>query len=349
MNECLSSSNESPVSLGTFMALKPFYIRSATVNDFEMCCCKKHLHARCLKDCAKQQNLELGNINTYETFFDFLNNSYEKESTTHLSWTCTPNKNTIYSDIETKWKVLKDSLKSKSDNEVKVQLMCFEKIDLITKSGKNVKYLKAISTPENMSFIVDFISKRLALFIHHQNQLKHYHSSILSFKEHSDTISIENDFSKIISNPVKYEPQPLHWSHCQVTLHSVILKNTGEKSYHAYFSDDRKHDQVFVKLEMKEMMNEAEIVPYKYIIIESDNFSSQYKSAPHFHHLQDICNKYELKIIHVYSVAGHGKGQVDHVGGLAKVAIRREIGAGPFFANLEDMVEFLNNKLGQKN
>ena len=100
---------------------------------------------------------------------------------------------------------------------------------------------------------------------------------------------------------------------------------------------------------MKEMMNEAEIVPYKYIIIESDNCSSQYKSAPPFHSLQDICNKYELKIIHVYSVAGHGKAQVDHVGGLAEVAIWREIGAGPFFANLEDMVDFLNNKLGQKN
>ena len=57
-NEYLSSNNEPPVSLGAFMALKTFYIRSAKVNDFEMCCCKKHLHASCLinalKDCARQ-------------------------------------------------------------------------------------------------------------------------------------------------------------------------------------------------------------------------------------------------------------------------------------------------------
>lgn len=69
-NEYLSSNNESLASLGTSMELKPFYIRSATVNDIEMCCYKKHLHARwsinMLMDCAKEQNLDLGNINTYK-------------------------------------------------------------------------------------------------------------------------------------------------------------------------------------------------------------------------------------------------------------------------------------------
>ena len=32
--------------LGTFCALKPFYIRTETEKDVEMCCCKLHLHAR---------------------------------------------------------------------------------------------------------------------------------------------------------------------------------------------------------------------------------------------------------------------------------------------------------------
>ena len=52
--------------------------------------------------------------------------------------------------------------------------------------------------------------------------------------------------------------------------------------------------------------------------------------------------------IYAYSAAGHGKGEADHVGGLAKVAIRRKIGAVSFFANSEEMVEFLNKKFGQK-
>ena len=37
---------------------------------------KKHLHARwsinALIDCAKEQDLDLGNINTYETLFDII-------------------------------------------------------------------------------------------------------------------------------------------------------------------------------------------------------------------------------------------------------------------------------------
>lgn len=68
MNIFPATMNHQP--LGTSMELKPFYIRSATVNDIEMCCYKKHLHARwsinMLIDCAKEQNLDLGNINTYK-------------------------------------------------------------------------------------------------------------------------------------------------------------------------------------------------------------------------------------------------------------------------------------------
>ena len=34
------------VGYGTFLALKPFYIRPVKKCDIEMCCCKKDLHAR---------------------------------------------------------------------------------------------------------------------------------------------------------------------------------------------------------------------------------------------------------------------------------------------------------------
>ena len=179
---------------------------------------------------------------------------------------------------------IKKLFQKQSDNKVKVQLMRFEEIDLITKAENNFKHLKAISMPENISFIVEFISERLTSFIHHRN-LKDYRSSISSFKEDFDTVSINIHLSENLSTPVKYEPQYLHWSHSQVTVYSGILKNIGEKSYHAYFSDDKRHDQPFVKLAMEEILNEAETDPNKYIIIERDNCSSQYKSDLHFYNL----------------------------------------------------------------
>ena len=42
-----------------------------------------------------------------------------------------------------------------------------------------------------------------------------------------------------------------------------------------------------------------------YIAIESDNSSSQYKYAEHFHDLQSIAHSLNKKIIHVEGIAGH--------------------------------------------
>ena len=43
-------------------------------------------------------------------------------------------------------------------------------------------------------------------------------------------------------------------------------------------------------------------------------------------------------------VAGHGKGEVDHVGGLAKVIIRQRVAAGDVFLSSSTMVDYLNDK-----
>ena len=39
---------------------------------------------------------------------------------------------------------------------------------------------------------------------------------------------------------------------------------------------------------------------------------------------------------------------MDHISGVAKVAIRHEIGAGPFYSDSEDMVDFLSQKCMEK-
>lgn len=46
----------------------------------------------------------------------------------------------------------------------------------------------------------------------------------------------------------------------------------------------------------------------------------------------------------IFGIAGHGKREVDHVGGLAKVTIRREISYGNLFDDADDMVTFLRAK-----
>ena len=62
------------------------------------------------------------------------------------------------------------------------------------------------------------------------------------------------DVSENLSVPVKYEPQPLHWAHDQLKVHSGITKVYGHKSYHPYVSDSKIHDQVFVSEVLFEML-----------------------------------------------------------------------------------------------
>ena len=54
-----------------------------------------------------------------------------------------------------------------------------------------------------------------------------------------------------------------------------------------------------------------------------------------------------MTLVRIYSVAGHGKGEVDHVGGLAKVVIRREVAAGQQLSNAEGMINCLEGKFGE--
>ena len=82
--------------------------------------------------------------------------------------------------------------------------------------------------------------------------------------------------------PVKHEPQSLHWNHQQVIIHSGIVKQGHEKSYHPFLSNDQVYDHVFVKYVLTQMLNEMAITPRMYVLIKSDNCTSQYKSAKSF-------------------------------------------------------------------
>ena len=64
----------------------------------------------------------------------------------------------------------------------------------------------------------------------------------------------------------------------------------------------------------------------------------------HFESIQRLSDKYDIKIIRLFGIPEHGKGEVDHVGGIAKTGIRREIATGAFFGKATSMVELLQDK-----
>lgn len=76
-------------------------------------------------------------------FYEYLNSSCEKGTTTYLTWECTPNKKEFCKGITTKWENLKASLIERSNDEVTVQLLSFEELE---KAGKKLPKLEKTET-----------------------------------------------------------------------------------------------------------------------------------------------------------------------------------------------------------
>ena len=342
---------QSPLSYGTFLGLKPFYVCGVTTKDVEMCCCKRHLHARwmiaALVNISKLLLIPLP-FDDYNSFFGYITQHCAPCPTSYISWDCAINKKSVCKEIMTTWFDLKKSLLATSDKTVTVKVQHFVKVEVLSKkTGKVSKKLTPQYEDANMPFIVNFIESILKDMIFHRNQLKHYRSTIKTLRNMIDH-SIDVDFSENLKVPVKEEPQSLHWHHEQKTVHSAILKTQGEKTYFTHVSDDKIHDSTFMRIAVNDILVDVPIAENDVLGLESDNCCAQYKKAAHFKDCQDFANRLRALLLRIYGISGHGKGEVDHVGGISKVAIRREVAAGKFLSTAEQMVEFLNDKFFER-
>ena len=62
--------------------------------------------------------------------------------------------------------------------------------------------------------------------------------------------------------------------------------------------------------------------------------------------MQELTNKYNINLFCLYGIVAHG--EVDHVRGVAKISICREIPSGNPLQDATDMVEFLKTKFCDK-
>ena len=254
----------------------------------------------------------------YETFFNLLyspNCILPENSSKYIKWSCTPSKDFICEDIKGNLEILKSTLEENSNENITVKMLHFVQREETTKKGKTVNRLKAEAIDCNISWVLNFLETLLPSIINHRNLLKNYCTNIetlINSVEHVAEIGL--DFSENITLPVNKEPQSLHWGGCkeQKTVHSGLSRTGGTKTF---ISDDLTHDQAFVKVAIEEILDKINIQPGQTIIISSDNCTSQYKSSQHFHDLQVIATKYNVRRIRIYGIAGHGKNEIDTVGG----------------------------------
>ena len=349
---------DNKVSIGKFISLRPFYIRSVSVKDMEMCCCKLHLHMRwainAIIKLASKVQITVAFTN-YATFFQLLYTDCEEIENTYISWSCTPNKKSLCQDIINNYNSQMQLLEnSKPDSTVpfthfvkQIQYHDDGK-PILNKKDQPVKRLVALKEQVDGKFLVQFLKNILPEAIHHRNMLRLYRNVKHAFIDNLGGLYIDIDFSENLTIGIKYEPQSLHWNKLQVTIHSGLVIFNGVKVYHPYVSNCRVHDQVFIHQVLQEMFSTLEVPERIPIVIESDNCSGQYKSCQHFFHLQSLANQLNCDIVRMYGIAGHGKGEVDHVGGIAKVSVRKEIAAGEVFEKSDQIVSFLEHKFKDK-
>ena len=190
------------VSWGIFLSLRPFYIKPNTLKEIEMCCCKLHLHTRwsikAFVECCKLQKIDLHEITSYDTFFNHLTSSCLSDEVAYISWECCSDKKTVCNNIVKNWHSLK-ALADKSNSNVTVPLMYFEKQLHVTKKGKETERLKAIT---KMEFLTAFIDKLLPKIVYHRNMVRHYRKTIKPLTNALHAVYIDIDFAKNLTVPV---------------------------------------------------------------------------------------------------------------------------------------------------
>ena len=91
-------------------------------------------------------------------------------------------------------------------------------------------------------FLLYFLEYIAPSIIYHRTLLTLYQNFKTSFFDHLDCEYINIDFTENLTIDIKWEPQSLHWSKKQVTVHSGAVKTIKTIVYYPHISNSRMHD-----------------------------------------------------------------------------------------------------------
>ena len=172
---------------------------------------------------------------------------------------------------------------------------------------------------------------------------------------------VELEFSENLALRPKHKLQSAHFSGKHFSLHCPIAE-PFEKRYFYHLSDDTKHDDIFVDLVIRDIIQALlvlqvlqvysiirdiirDIIRYdvksEELRIQSDSASSQYKNKLLFALYQQLSDEFNLRIIRTYGAAGHGKGVTDAMSifGVKNILCHNIVTQDMFFNASEDICD----------
>jgi hypothetical protein len=360
------------IGLTTFVKLKPFYVRKCKPSDIETCSCRTHVNFRNAVEALikhMRNNDRSATISfdgndvevtaSYRNFMLFLYKDCVRDDHGILVSKCETGECKHWNN---NWVgFVKDRVTKEKENEVssvlQVELQEEETItfqrfeyEVTEKFGRKLAELNTTQTVEE---VVDYISSKMAGYVSHSTQrTRDYIFWKIWEKEILPSCTfVFADFAENLSLPIQKEPQSLYWIRKQISLHGEIIKYRTEingeevKIYSAHVSDDRDHDQVYVRKSLDDIIQGYPV--NKALVVRSDN-AQHFKSAENFDDLQQISNKLGKTVVRVFGIAGHGKGEIDSCGGHMKNPVREAIANKIHITTSTEAVDFLNEHYEHK-
>ena len=125
----------------------------------------------------------------------------------------------------------------------------------------------------------------------------------------------------------------------QQSLHcSIGIDQNDALSFVYHLTDDTGHDPTFVDEVLNDIFGRWNI-RNETILLKSGNAENQYKDEYTFAYYQNLADKYNVQVICLYGVAGHGKGLIDAISSFGvKSILRKDIVTGDRWCkNSEEM------------
>ena len=330
------------ISYQSFCRFKPFWVLTPKVEDRETCRCTKHLNFELILATLSKENI------------------FDTRSTEDLihALCCFPLK------PECLYRTCNDCCNKyiKANEFVNKSISYWKWTSISEEDPKSKKMLRKTIKSEQPTTRLDLFNEfqnSMQYFFNHCGDIFFQYKAISSLKSSlkSGEILIHVDFSENYACKYGEEIQSFHFggSRKQITLHTGVFymrNNEGEIISHSFctMSTSLRHDYVAIWAHLKIVFPWIkELVNEKLTVVHflSDGPATQYKNRLMFHVISNYITHFLPDVTIFtwnYSIAGHGKGAADGIGGTLKRTADLAVAQGKDIANINQLINILKER-----
>ena len=301
------------VTMTTFVRLKPFYIGPVTNQGMESCKCINCLNPHNIYDAIKNKLRKLPSSLTEYLCHDMVCDKSKEINMHHLE--CIEGKRKNSCKITNLENDLCEEIRKTKNKTVSYYIFAVKKTSFFKSSGEKSFYTRTtrIDLEGTLKDVIDELEKRKEEYLKHRFSTTNEEYYWRYFQSNTQFFTIWLDYSMNIELTEKKQAQSGHYSGSQQSCHCIIIKHGTEFVKYVYhLSEDTIHDSVMTFEIIRDIIQRYPYVLNDgYLILHSDNASSQYKCKFTFFETIELAKEHGITVCWFYGEPGHGKGTID--------------------------------------